>query len=283
MTMHPATVRRCLALCLGVLVALGLIEYATYPDVSWRISEVVGGGEADGSTMRYFLDVYVLPGLGAFTLIAAAGLALAARKSHRALHAAFVVVLLLNAALLFSSSVWYYRGIAAATAATTPSPSLASEMKRLSVRSALIVASPSVDEPPLVWPPDGRHVAFRSDGRWHWVALAPVTLVAATGMGSEPIGRAEPKPATPSVSESVVKEWERQGAFGNQKATGRDGTTAELKMTESGTALVVTRPNSPPETVWSSKIESCHSPSLSPDQRWVAYICEQEGLIVTEL
>lgn len=120
MTMHPATTRRCLALCLGVLAALGLIEYAIYPDVSWRISEVVGGGEADGSTMRYFLDVYVLPGLGAFTLIAIAGLALAARKSHRTLHAAFVVLLLLNAALLVSSSIWYYRVTAKAAGATTP-------------------------------------------------------------------------------------------------------------------------------------------------------------------
>jgi hypothetical protein len=53
MTMHPATRVRCFALCLGALVALGLIEYAIYPDLSWRISQIFFQGEADGSTLRY--------------------------------------------------------------------------------------------------------------------------------------------------------------------------------------------------------------------------------------
>ncbi|HWZ86883.1 MAG TPA: hypothetical protein VN032_11820 [Thermoanaerobaculia bacterium] len=122
MTMHPATTVRCLALCLGVLVALALIEYAIYPDASWRISRAVGNGEVDGSTMRYFLDVYVMPGLAAFMLTSVTGLALAAKKSHRALHAAFGVLLLLNAVLLVASSIWYYRVTAEAAGATTSSP-----------------------------------------------------------------------------------------------------------------------------------------------------------------
>ncbi len=282
MTIHPATTRRCFALCLGVLLALGLIEYAIYPDVSWRISEVVGGGQADGSTMRYFLDVYVLPGLGAFTLIAIAGLALSATRSHRALHATLIGLGLLNVSLLVSSSLWYYRGIAAATSATTPSPNLESEMKHLGVRSALVVPGASFEEHP-VWSPDGRHLAFRSRKRWRWVALAPVRLVAATPTGSESIGRVEPNLVTSSVDERIVKEWEKQGTSGDRKAIGHDGTTVELEKADSETALVVTKPNAPPETVWSGKLEGCHSPSLSPNQRLVAYICEQHGLIVTRL
>ncbi len=283
MIVHPKTIVQCLALCVAALIALALVEFTAYPILSWQINRAIGDGQAAGSSMGYFRDIYVGRGVLVFGLISIVGLALAATEGHRVLHAVFVALLVLNATLLVSSSLWYYRGIAAAAGAKTPFPGLGAEMRRLGVRSALIVASASVGEPPLVWPPDGRHVAFRSDGRWRWVALAPVTLVAATWMGSEPIGRAEPKLATPSVSESMVKEWQNQGAFGNQKATGRDGTTVELKMSELGTSLVVTKPNAPPETVWSSKVGNCHSPSLSPDQRLVAYICEQDGLIVTAL
>lgn len=283
MTMHPSSKPWCLALCLGVLLALGLIEYAAYPDVSWRISEVVGGGQADGSTLRYFLDFYVLPGLGAFTLVAIASLAFAARRSHRALHAAFVALLLLDAALLVYSSVWYYRGIAAATRRRPrPEPTLESEMSRLGVRSALIVPGASFDEQP-VWSRDNYRVAFRTEDRWKSIPLAPVRLVEAKGMGGQSIGVASPSLSPSDGSESSVKDWGHHGTQGDRNVVARDGTTVELKRSELGTALIVTKPNSPPETVWSSTLENCHSPSLSPDQRMVAYICEQEGLIVTRL
>jgi hypothetical protein len=102
-------------------------------------------------------------------------------------------------------------------------------------------------------------------------------------MGSQPIGRVEPTLATSSVSESVVKQWESQGSFGDRKATGRDGTTVELKTQDRETSLIVTRPNEQPETVWSTTLEECHSLSLSRDGRMVAYVCGHEGIIVTEL
>jgi len=119
MNVHFATVSRRSALYLGALVALSLIEYAIYPGLSWQIGRF-GGGQPDGSTMRYFLDVYVLPGLGAFILISIAALALAAKKGSRPLRFVFGALLLLNVALLVFSSLSYYRGIAAATGATTP-------------------------------------------------------------------------------------------------------------------------------------------------------------------
>lgn len=284
MTIHPATTTRCFALCLGVLATLGLIEYALYPDLSWRISDVVGGGEADGSTMRYFLDVYVVPGLGAFLVVSVAALALAAKKNHRTLHVVLGVLVLLNAALFASSSIWYYRATAEASGARTPrsEPTLESEMRRLGVRSALIVPGAFFDEHP-VWSRDNGRLAFRTEDRWKSIPLAPVRLVEAKWMGGQSIGVASPSLSPSDGSERSVKERERHGTLGDRKVIARDGTTVELKMSELGTALIVTKPNLPPETVWSSEVENCHSPSLSPDQRLVAYICEQDGLIVTAL
>jgi hypothetical protein len=52
-------------------------------------------------------------------LISVAGLALAAKRSHRAWQVALGVLLLLNAVLLVASSIWYYRAIAEAVGATS--------------------------------------------------------------------------------------------------------------------------------------------------------------------
>lgn len=60
-------------------------------------------------------------------------------------------------------------------------------MKRLGVRSALVIASQAIDEHP-VWSPKGDALAVNVDGRWVELKLSPVTLEAATWRDNKPIG-----------------------------------------------------------------------------------------------
>lgn len=159
--------------------------------------------------------------------------------------------------------------------------SLDAQMKRLRVRSALVVAAHALDERP-VWSPRGDALAFNTGGHWAKVRLQPVTLSPGTWMGKEAIGVVQSPLRTRSERESVVKEWERSSRYGDREVTTRDGATVELKQGELGTSFIVARPGRSPETIWSSRTSNCYALALSPDEHMVAYICEQIGLVVTE-
>jgi len=157
-------------------------------------------------------------------------------------------------------------------------PALASEMDRLGVREALVVATPSVDEQPA-WSPDSRHLAANVGGKWLRFDLGAVKLEKGEWHGGAPIGVARAASSTP-LDAKTVHEWERNGRFDPRSVTTREGTKLELRQVDLGTQFVVTKKGAEPETRWSTGLESCHSLALSPDDRYVAFICEQNGVVV---
>ena len=160
---------------------------------------------------------------------------------------------------------------------------LGAEMQRLGVRSALVVASQSIDEHP-VWSPDGRYIAVNVDGHWRKVDLSSIHLVASTWRKDQPVGAPEPPARTSQIGESRVRKWQRSARFEPRRIVARDGTTVELKLEETlGTAFIITKKGSQPETLWTSGMENCYGLALAPDDKSVAYICEQNGVLVTGL
>jgi hypothetical protein len=81
----------------------------------------------------------------------------------------------------------------------------------------------------------------------------------------------------------MIRTWARAAKFGARKVTSRDGTILELKQDDLGTSFVITKKGEKAETLWTSKLENCHSLALSRDERYVAFICELNGVIVTAL
>jgi hypothetical protein len=159
---------------------------------------------------------------------------------------------------------------------------LGAEMQRLGVRSALVVASQSIDEHP-VWSPDGRYLAVNVDGRWSRIDLASIHLVGATWRKDQPVGAPEPPADMSRIGESRVRNWQRSARFEPRRIVTRDGTTVELKLEELGTAFIITKKGGQPETLWTSGLENCYGLALTPDEKSVAYICEQNGVLVTRL
>jgi len=172
-------------------------------------------------------------------------------------------------------------GFLLATALQTSAPpqSLASQMKQLGVRSALVISSQSVDENP-VWSPDGRSLAINVEERW--VHIEPDTLKLEKGEwhGGQPIGiaasTAEPKP----MDEKTVRDWEGRARSDPRRVETRGGTTVELRQQDVGTQFVVTPKGSKSEVLWTTGTENCHGLALSPDEKYVAFVCELNGVIV---
>ena len=158
---------------------------------------------------------------------------------------------------------------------------LGSEMRRLNVRTALVLQSQAVDEQP-VWSPKGDAIAVNVDGDWKQVDLRSVKLVEGTWHGKERIGVSE-SPALAPIKASEVKAWARVGKTGQRKVVTKDGTSIELRQDNLSSRLVITKKGASPETLWTSGMEACHSLALSPDEHSVAFKCETNGVLVTAL
>jgi Tol biopolymer transport system component len=152
-------------------------------------------------------------------------------------------------------------------------------MAKIGVRDAIVIHSESVDEEP-VWSPDGRYLAANVDGKWIRIEIDALALEEATWRGGRPVGLVRSKANGSSIEESTVRDWERHARFGPRVVTTRSGTTIELREEDLATRFVITSKGSQPETLWTSSMENCHSLALSPDDRYVAFICELNGVIV---
>ncbi len=161
------------------------------------------------------------------------------------------------------------------------SSTLREEMRRLGVRSVRVVSSQAVDESP-VWSPDGDAIAANIEGQWKSVDLRKPTLVKSTWHGNYQIGVVE-SPTMTSVTEAEVRGWKKAGTAGPREVVTKDGTKIELLSEELGTRLVITNRGAAPETLWKTSLENCHGLALSPDGQRVAYVCELNGVIVTNL
>ena len=60
----------------------------------------------------------------------------------------------------------------------------------------------------------------------------------------------------------------------------RGGTRIELRQQDLGTQFVITPKGSKSEVLWTTDLENCHGLALSPDDKYVAFVCELNGVIV---
>ena len=165
-------------------------------------------------------------------------------------------------------------------APVAPLGRLESEMARLSVREALVIASEAVDDAP-VWSPRGDFLAANVDDRWIKVDLSRIRLEPGR-WHNEPIGVRNSEAAVSDVSAKEVKAWSRVRP-GQRRVRAKNGTVVELRAEGLATSLIITRKGGSPERLWTSSLENCHSLVLSPDQQFVAFIAEGNGVVVEKL
>ncbi len=158
---------------------------------------------------------------------------------------------------------------------------LSLEMRRLNVRTALVLQSQAVDEQP-VWSPKGDAIAVNVEGSWQQIDLRSVKLVEGTWHGKERIGVSE-SPALAPIKAPEVKAWAKFNRTGLRRVVAKDGTSIELRQDDLSTRFVITKKGAAPETLWTSGLENCHSLALSPDEHSVAFKCEASGVFVTAL
>lgn len=154
------------------------------------------------------------------------------------------------------------------------------ELDRLRTGTALIVPSQAIDAVP-VWSPDGTRLAADMAGTWYAIRVDSLTLADASWHGDFVLG-------VLNSGESVAEAPEATGWVETANVAPRairttGGTSIELRHKRMSTAFVITPPEAPEVALWTSEFENCHSLTLSPDEWYVAFICELNGVFVHRL
>ena len=258
-------------------------EIATYHILANLVGRVALG-RTEGLEMGVVaFQVYrVLPIGLAFLVVAVGAIVLVNLSKPNLLWPVVVGLLLLNVALLvWSVSEAYGQLDRARQWRLTSVPTFSAELGRLGVRSALVFQSQALDEEP-VWSPDGSSIAVNLEGSWRRVDLSRIVLAKAEWHGGSPLGFAQ-SPSLSPLAGSDLELWKAKGGRDPRRVKTRSGTIVEMKSEDLGTAFVITLKGKAPQVLWKTSLENCHSLALSPDEQFVAFICELNGLAVTKL
>lgn len=164
--------------------------------------------------------------------------------------------------------------------AETTSP-LLTQYDKLRVHTALLAPSSGVDEMPL-WSPDSKVLAVNVEGKWYQIDTENVLLDRAD-WHKKHIGRIGSRHAISPLDTANIERWQKATLSNSTAIVDRAGNKFEFVRKDLRTRFVVTAKGRKPVLLWTSYAENCGELSLSPDGHWIAFICEQNGVLVTSV
>jgi hypothetical protein len=164
------------------------------------------------------------------------------------------------------------------TPAATSTATLADELKRLNIREALVLPY-EVGSTPR-WSPKGDALVCKINGKWLKVDLNHLHLSVKTWHGKQKVGIVNSKDSYAVVGEKEIKDYKPFSDTTPRKAILKNGTIITLNQEKMSTALEVKEKGKKAERWWTSGMENCFMPNPSPDEKYVAYIAEMNGVVV---
>jgi hypothetical protein len=153
-------------------------------------------------------------------------------------------------------------------------------MRKLGVNTVLLIASQAVDEMPL-WSTDSRFVAASVEGKWYKLDTWAITALRAGKWHGIVIGTVRDEIRS-NVTVTEVKKWKIESQNNPREAVSNSGIKVQLHEHGLSTTFVISQ-GSRKRTLWTSGMENCYSPVFSPNERYVAFICELNGVFVTDV
>jgi hypothetical protein len=161
--------------------------------------------------------------------------------------------------------------------------SLDEEMARLKVSTALVLPSERIVHLP-VWSPESDQVASMIGKRWYSVNLRKVVLTE-FDWKNQKAGQVSARESVELASTIEMRKWQEALASvqENQKiVTTKNGVKLELRKEGTSTSFIATKIAQNPRVIWSVE-ENCEALTLSPDEKYVAFVGETSGVFVVNL
>ena len=176
---------------------------------------------------------------------------------------------------------WIFILLLTISACSGQKGSLDTELNRLNAETVLIIQSQAIDEYPL-WSDSSDYIGCNIMGKWHKIRLTDIQLQEAIWKNQK-IGVLTTQDALSEMTAKEVKEFKKVSKFQPREVTTSDGTKIELKMDGMSVSLIITKKGQDSKILWTSGGENCHSLTVSPDEKYVAYLCEMNGLLVMKI
>jgi hypothetical protein len=160
---------------------------------------------------------------------------------------------------------------------------LEEEMARLKVSTALVLPSSRIVHLP-VWSPESDQIASMIGNRWYRVDLKQVVL-REFDWKKQKAGQVSVKESVVLASTIEMRRWQKalkELQENQQIVTTTKGVKLELRKEGANTSFITTKIGQKPHTLWSVE-ENCQSLTLSPDEKYVAFIGEASGVFVVNL
>jgi Tol biopolymer transport system component len=187
---------------------------------------------------------------------------------------------MLGASLL--SLLTFARPTSPSIASPTKPDALGTAMARLGVHTVLLLPSQAVDDMPL-WSPDSRFVAVDVEGQWYKLDTWAITALRSAKWHGEEI-RAVNDELRSTATAAQVDKWKGKSETNPREAISKSGIKVQLtqRQEDESTSFVISK-GSQSKTLWASGLENCYSPVFSPNDKYVAFICELNGVFVTDI
>ena len=155
-------------------------------------------------------------------------------------------------------------------------------MRKLGVHTMLLLESQAVDEMPL-WSPDSRFVAVDVGGKWYKFDTWAITALGAAKWHGQEIGAVKDEVRS-NATAAQVKKWKGKSQNNPREVVSKSGIKVQLTQHQEdlSTSFVLSR-QSRTRTLWATGFEACHSLVLSPNEKYVAFICELNGVFATDI
>ena len=157
---------------------------------------------------------------------------------------------------------------------------LGTAMRKLGVHTILLLESQAVDEIPF-WSPDSRLVAVDVEGKWYKLDTWAITALRAAKWHGVEIGAIRDELRS-DATVAQVQAWKGKSQNNPREAMSASGIKVQLTQHDLSTSFVISK-GSRRRTLWASEMENCYSPVFSPNGKYVAFICELNGVFVTDV
>lgn len=149
---------------------------------------------------------------------------------------------------------------------------------------ALIIESQAIDEYPL-WSDDGKFVYAMIEGYWMKLNIDKVRLGSGTWRGGIPIGINDNLLSLESAKESqeIIDLLISKNKYDEQYLTLLNGTKLGFEQPGFYSQFIRIKPGQEPETLWETDGELCYYLIPSPDQKYVLFKCELNGIVLMKI
>jgi hypothetical protein len=161
--------------------------------------------------------------------------------------------------------------------------SLEASLSALNCHTVLLAPKETVVDP-IHWSPDSKSLAFKLNGTWLRCDLDQLQLKRYKWRNNQDVAGPRVQAIYPPMAAAELKEWASCSQEESRGVKVLGGPALQLLQQDGGSVTFrITFQDGKVTDLWTTNQEDCQALCLSPDQKWVAFLCSTHGVAVMKV